>query len=185
MGRYAYLEFVSKLGFPISTIIISAVIAIGIVIPLALLVSYCIRFHWHGRIVSGWRDGAHVAIGLDELVINGARDESAIQGLHQEIIDGYPRMKFSGSNSLPRPQDAVCSVCLADYKEGETLRVIPDCRHVFHINCVDTWLRQSATCPICRTSPLPSPQRSPMSSSPFMFTEFVALAQGHHREARA
>lgn len=42
-----------------------------------------------------------------------------------------------------------CIVCLANYENGETLRVLP-CGHRFHCDCVDRWLvQQSRTCPLC------------------------------------
>mmetsp|Transcript_29039 Transcript_29039/g.74632 ORF Transcript_29039/g.74632 Transcript_29039/m.74632 type:complete len:151 (+) Transcript_29039:27-479(+) len=43
-----------------------------------------------------------------------------------------------------------CSVCMAPYLDGETLRTLPCC-HRFHRCCVDPWLARSNTCPICQT----------------------------------
>lgn len=44
-----------------------------------------------------------------------------------------------------------CSICLNNYTEGDTLRLLPcDRRHHFHKDCVDEWLVVNATCPICR-----------------------------------
>ena len=45
-----------------------------------------------------------------------------------------------------------CSVCLGEYKEGELLRFLPQCAHNFHRTCIDAWLQQHATCPVCRMS---------------------------------
>lgn len=44
-----------------------------------------------------------------------------------------------------------CAVCLCEYEEGEELKILP-CLHRFHAECVDTWLRNSATCPVCKYS---------------------------------
>lgn len=43
-----------------------------------------------------------------------------------------------------------CSVCLYDVKLGEKCRKLQKCGHVFHVNCVDIWLRSHWTCPLCR-----------------------------------
>ncbi|XP_058069330.1 RING-H2 finger protein ATL67-like [Magnolia sinica] len=43
------------------------------------------------------------------------------------------------------------------------LRMLPDCRHFFHLCCVNAWLRLNASCPVCRTSPLPTPMSTPLS----------------------
>lgn len=45
-----------------------------------------------------------------------------------------------------------CIVCLADYHHEDTLRILPNCGHSFHVNCIDIWFQQHSTCPICRVS---------------------------------
>jgi hypothetical protein len=42
-----------------------------------------------------------------------------------------------------------CSVCLANYDIGETLKHLP-CNHEFHKDCISPWLRMNKTCPLCR-----------------------------------
>jgi hypothetical protein len=44
-----------------------------------------------------------------------------------------------------------CSVCLEPYQIHDTIRTIP-CFHSFHVGCIDPWLRQKASCPICKYS---------------------------------
>jgi len=46
---------------------------------------------------------------------------------------------------------SACSVCLADYVDGEQLKVLP-CKHAFHVGCIDPWLERSEMCPTCRSS---------------------------------
>ncbi|XP_051121529.1 RING-H2 finger protein ATL74-like [Andrographis paniculata] len=43
-----------------------------------------------------------------------------------------------------------CPICLAEFVDGEKIRVLPECRHCFHARCVDVWLTAHASCPTCR-----------------------------------
>ncbi|XP_066534455.1 RING finger protein 150a [Hoplias malabaricus] len=42
-----------------------------------------------------------------------------------------------------------CAVCIEGYKPNDVVRILP-CRHVFHKNCVDPWLQDHRTCPMCK-----------------------------------
>ncbi|KAF5453178.1 hypothetical protein F2P56_028099 [Juglans regia] len=47
-------------------------------------------------------------------------------------------------------EDAVCCICLAKYVDDDELRELP-CFHVFHVECVDKWLKINALCPLCKS----------------------------------
>ncbi|KAK8478205.1 hypothetical protein V6N13_121981 [Hibiscus sabdariffa] len=69
----------------------------------------------------------------------------------------------SSSNSPQKRQDSInrisikkgsedeltCSVCLEQVNAGDFIRSLP-CLHRFHANCIDPWLRQQGTCPVCK-----------------------------------
>ncbi|XP_045786796.1 E3 ubiquitin-protein ligase At1g63170-like [Trifolium pratense] len=46
-------------------------------------------------------------------------------------------------------EDPECCICLAKYKDKEELRQLP-CSHVFHLKCVDQWLKILSCCPLCK-----------------------------------
>lgn len=45
--------------------------------------------------------------------------------------------------------ELTCSVCLEQVNVGELVRSLP-CLHQFHTICIDPWLRQQGTCPVCK-----------------------------------
>ena len=44
----------------------------------------------------------------------------------------------------------ICSICQIAFTDTTICRVIKNCNHIFHINCIDTWLHEHTTCPFCR-----------------------------------
>lgn len=75
-------------------------------------------------------------------------------GLDGPTIESYPKTILGESRRLPKPDDNICPICLAEYQPKETLRTIPECLHCFHADCIDEWLRLNASCPVCRNSPM-------------------------------
>ncbi|OIT20290.1 ring-h2 finger protein atl70 [Nicotiana attenuata] len=79
-------------------------------------------------------------------------------GLNEEILRNYPKLLYSEAKVHKGEFDVSgCSICLADYKDSDLLMILPHCGHIFHVKCIDPWLRVHTTCPICRNSPLTSP----------------------------
>ncbi|XP_062185401.1 putative RING-H2 finger protein ATL69 [Phragmites australis] len=72
-------------------------------------------------------------------------------GLEPLVVAAIPTMKYN-CEAFHSKDDAQCSICLGEYKEKEILRIIPTCRHNFHLACLDVWLQKQTTCPICRIS---------------------------------
>lgn len=59
---------------------------------------------------------------------------------------------IGGSQCISGPNGDSCTICLAEYKASERLRLIRKCNHCFHAHCLEQWLHRKKTCPICRTS---------------------------------
>ncbi|XP_066379133.1 RING-H2 finger protein ATL32-like [Miscanthus floridulus] len=55
-----------------------------------------------------------------------------------------PAAASEGERQPPRGSAVLCAVCLEDVRAGEMVR------HLFHVDCVDVWLRSHRTCPLCR-----------------------------------
>lgn len=102
------------------------------------------------------------------------------RGLDQYTIQSIPISQFKKpENQSEKLELCECAVCLNEFQEEERLRIIPNCTHMFHIDCIDVWLQRNSNCPICRTSisrttlfPLyPSDTINPNSDSDFIVIE--------------
>ncbi|KAG2678945.1 hypothetical protein I3760_11G027900 [Carya illinoinensis] len=49
-----------------------------------------------------------------------------------------------------------CAVCLENFMMGDKCRLLPNCKHSFHVQCIDSWVLKTPVCPICRTCANPS-----------------------------
>lgn len=69
-------------------------------------------------------------------------------GLQSSVINAITVFRYQKVAGLVEGTE--CSVCLSEFQEDETLRLLPKCSHAFHIPCIDTWLRSHTNCPMCR-----------------------------------
>ena len=58
------------------------------------------------------------------------------------------------------------AVCLSLVQEGEAVRRLPACAHLFHVCCIDMWLRSHSTCPLCRAAVDPTKEPSSKELAP-------------------
>ncbi|KAK6929330.1 Zinc finger, RING-type [Dillenia turbinata] len=73
------------------------------------------------------------------------------------LTELLPSYKYSKDVGLVcKTEGGSCSVCLCEFKEGEPVRVLPECLHSFHVPCIDMWLYSHTNCPICRTDAMPT-----------------------------
>jgi len=73
-------------------------------------------------------------------------------GLDARVVGSLPVFKYKAESF----KDALeCAVCLSEFEENEKARLLPNCKHSFHVDCIDMWFRSHSTCPICRTGAQP------------------------------
>lgn len=68
-------------------------------------------------------------------------------GLLPQDFDALPRHALECSAGD-------CVICLDGLKEGDHVRSLPQCGHVFHRACIDLWLLRHTRCPLCTTEVL-------------------------------
>ncbi|KAJ4829380.1 hypothetical protein Tsubulata_014523 [Turnera subulata] len=45
-----------------------------------------------------------------------------------------------------------CAICLEDFKDEDSYKILSRCNHVYHQTCIDLWLVKDRHCPLCRGS---------------------------------
>lgn len=95
-----------------------------------------------------------------------------------KMIGALPKGKYG---CLRRSDDAnrndssssSCAICLGCIGEEDGVRILPSCRHYFHISCIDRWLllctANNSSCPLCRvtviSNGLPSTETSRLEAT--------------------
>lgn len=85
----------------------------------------------------------------DESANSRAPARVANTGVKRKALRTFPIVNYSAEQKLPG-LDTECVICLADFTNGERVRLLPKCNHGFHIRCIDKWLRSHSSCPKCR-----------------------------------
>ena len=90
------------------------------------------------------------------------KHERWASGISTYTINSYPLVRMKplyrvvgnspGSVTLKRVARS-CAVCLEQIRPGESARALK-CRHIFHRQCIDDWLKLRGKCPLDRLSML-------------------------------
>lgn len=68
------------------------------------------------------------------------------------LVEALPLKRVVPADLAQMPDEhRSCSICLEEFRAGDQQRTLP-CFHRFHKACVDQWLRQDNTCPLCKHS---------------------------------
>lgn len=90
--------------------------------------------------------GTKIGFSCDDYKNSSSRSSSSV------ILNLVPAEKFkevccSGGGGGGES----CSICLAEYDGEDMVIRLPRCGHVFHMECINSWLdRSQFTCPLCR-----------------------------------
>lgn len=61
-----------------------------------------------------------------------------------EIIHGADSFKIE--QKLAKYPE--CIICLCKFKPGQEVRMLSRCKHIYHVDCIDSWLLINGVCPI-------------------------------------
>lgn len=116
---------------------------------------------------------------------------SVVLGLDPAMISEFPSFLYSSVKGIKVGETVLeCAVCLNEFQDHETLRLLPKCSHVFHRECIDTWLVSHITCPVCRADLVLRPDEFSHVMEPlhvpvdleidFASTEFLLPTESKH-----
>ncbi|CAL0310151.1 unnamed protein product [Lupinus luteus] len=91
---------------------------------------------------------------LNQINGNGERLQTYIQDSEMRPICKFPSHKlpplvFYGQDEL-KSFCSECVICLENFMIGEPCQILPLCNHLFHSYCIEHWLKENLTCPVCR-----------------------------------
>ncbi|KAJ0260754.1 hypothetical protein HA466_0040140 [Hirschfeldia incana] len=90
-----------------------------------------------------------LALGDEMGTVSTALSEEALSRSLKKSI--YQETDETGAISLNKDDDIKCSICQEEYVDGDEVGSMP-CEHMYHVSCVQQWLRMKNWCPICKTS---------------------------------
>lgn len=145
-------------GTPFSPLIIAI---IGVLASAFLLVSYYTIVTRYCRRRNDESTGLEAAENRDE----SSQDQWQVaqDGLDEALIKTITVCKYRKGDGLIEGTD--CAVCLSEFQDNESLRLLPKCSHAFHLPCIDTWLKSQSNCPLCRANVVVVVHPSPPQTS--------------------
>ncbi|KAG7013994.1 E3 ubiquitin-protein ligase ATL6, partial [Cucurbita argyrosperma subsp. argyrosperma] len=82
------------------------------------------------------------------------RTTESVENIKNEVshIMQIPTVTYKKENENEETNtESECVLCLSPFEDGECIRQLPSCNHVFHASCIDVWLSSHSECPLCRT----------------------------------
>ncbi|XP_073033147.1 uncharacterized protein [Primulina eburnea] len=151
---------------------------IGFAVSTLFIVFVCTRLIWARIYLTATRRSLARASRSDAGIL-----ERGLHCLEPLEVSKFPVKKY-GELCSSSKENALCTVCLSEYHNEDMLRILPVCGHSFHSACIDTWLHQHITCPVCRISLRDLPERKwyvqPMYSSAIRSQYTMQSINAHH-----
>ncbi|KAI4328615.1 hypothetical protein L6164_020953 [Bauhinia variegata] len=94
-----------------------------------------------------WEDVDPDELSYEELLALGEVVGTESRGLSTDTLASLPSVKYKMGSDQHGSNDT-CVICRVDYEDGESLTVL-SCKHLYHPECINNWLKINKVCPVC------------------------------------
>lgn len=67
----------------------------------------------------------------------------------KKALSKIPTKHIKGEDKEISGDGECCAICIEFYKTSDVVRILP-CKHEYHKSCIDPWLLEHRTCPMCK-----------------------------------
>ncbi|KAL4555920.1 hypothetical protein LXL04_038554 [Taraxacum kok-saghyz] len=114
--------------------------------------SFSIRTHQPLQFMGGRGHHQQSSEIIDEVVILenlNTNENSRLGGLTKEVISKNLKLKQINC-SEEDDKDEICVICQVGFERKEMVGVL-ECKHCYHVECINEWLFHKNVCPLCKT----------------------------------
>ncbi|XVF04596.1 hypothetical protein REPUB_Repub05bG0097900 [Reevesia pubescens] len=94
-----------------------------------------------------WEEVDHDELSYEELLALGEVVGTESRQLSTDSIASLPSVTYEAGSSQSGSNDS-CVICHVDYEDGDSLTAL-SCKHSYHPECINNWLKINKVCPIC------------------------------------
>lgn len=100
-----------------------------------------------GNSQDAWEEVDPDELSYEELLALSEVVGTESRGLSADGIASLPSVNYKTGSSQNGSNDS-CVICRMDYEDGETLTLL-SCKHSYHPDCINKWLKINKVCPVC------------------------------------
>ncbi|XP_042061621.1 E3 ubiquitin ligase BIG BROTHER-related-like [Salvia splendens] len=110
-----------------------------------------------GNSQDAWDEVDPDELSYEELLALGEVVGTESRGLPAETIASLPSINYKSQGSQEGISDS-CVICRLDFEDDDTL-ILLSCKHSYHSECINSWLKINKVCPVC-SAEVPTSQMS-------------------------
>ncbi|KAL4279491.1 hypothetical protein GQ457_03G005420 [Hibiscus cannabinus] len=94
-----------------------------------------------------WEEVDPDELSYEELLALGEVVGTESRGLSADSLASLPSITYKAGSSQIGSNES-CVICRVDYEDGDSLTAL-SCKHSYHPECINNWLKINKVCPVC------------------------------------